>query len=78
MTLLARKMVFVANIVRIGSAAMALAAMLYGFYLAAQGGYVTGGTWIVGAAFFGFAAYLLIGLVALLLGGVGAPAVRRQ
>ena len=78
MTLLARKMIFVANIVRIVSAAVALAAMLYGIYLAANGAYVTGGTWIAGAAFFGFAAYMLIGLVALLIGGVGAPAVRRQ
>jgi hypothetical protein len=73
----ARKTVFVASTLRVGAAFAALLTLAYGIYLVINGALATGGVWIAGSVFFGFSAYMVLGLVALLMGGVGLPAVRR-
>jgi hypothetical protein len=74
MNLIARKVVFAASIIRMAAAVVVAGAIAYGIYLLACNAFLTGLTWIVGAAFCGFVGNVLFGLVHMLGSAAAGPA----
>jgi len=76
MNLIARKIVFVASIIRIAAAVAVVGAIAYGVYLLINNSILMGSMWIAGAVACGFVGNMIFNLIHLLGSAAAAPSSR--